>query len=246
MHTLIVLTDPIRRPRTSAWYAAPIASFLDVPDQQVLGALVEAGSFDVTPAQRDAWLQELVVLRPALSGLEGWVILEFDIPQIGSRVDVVVVSGSALIPIEFKVGEQAYHRSDLNQAWDYALDLKNFHAASHDASIFPILLATEAPDNDAGWGPPHEDGVRPPRRCNADGLSRAITEALRESMGPTLDGAEWITAPYRPTPTIIEAAQALYARNAVEAISRNDAGACGFRKLWPHEFRKIWPPEGLR
>ncbi len=225
MHTPPVPTEPKDKSRTSAWYAAPIARFLDTPELQVLGELVEASQFDVTPAQRDAWLREIAILRATLAGVEGWVVLEFDIPRLGSRVDAVVVTGSALIPIEFKVGERVYTRPDFNQAWDYALDLKNFHAASHDAPIFPILLSTDAPDADCEWQPSHPDGVRPPRRTNAGGLARAISEIRVEAVGPALDGAAWIKAPYRPTPTIIEAAQALYSRHTVEAISRNDAGA---------------------
>jgi hypothetical protein len=34
-----------------------------------------------------------------------------------------------------------------------------------------------------------------------------------------------LSSPYRPTPTIVEAARALYANHSVEAIARNDAGA---------------------
>ncbi len=211
--------------RSSAWYAAPIGEFLGTPEQRVRGGLVDASQFDVTQTQRDAWMREIGILRAALAGVEGWLVLEFDIPRLGSRVDAVVISGSALIPIEFKVGERTYARSDFNQAWDYALDLKNFHAGSHDAPLFPILLATEAADSDVKWEPPHPDGVRSPRRCNPDGLARAISEARGEATGPTLDGATWIAAAYHPTPTIIEAAQALYARHTVEAISRSDAGA---------------------
>lgn len=210
---------------TSAWYAAPIAQFLRTTEQGVLGELVQASQFDVTQAQRDAWLQEISILRTALRGTEGWIVLEFDIPRLGSRVDAVVISGSALIPIEFKVGERVYTRSDFNQAWDYALDLKNFHAASHDAHIFPVLLATEATKGDSEWQPAHPDKVRPPRRSNSEGLTQAISEAKDQAAGAALDGASWIAAAYHPTPTIIEAAQALYARHTVEAISRNDAGA---------------------
>jgi hypothetical protein len=151
--------------------------------------------------------------------------LEFDIPRLGSRIDAVVLTGSAIVPIEFKVGEREYLRADYNQAWDYALDLKNFHAASHDSPIFPILLATDAPSMDTGWPPPHQDGVRPPRHCNAEGLATAIADARALATGTELDGAGWGAAAYQPTPTIIEAAQALYARHTVEAISRSDAGA---------------------
>lgn len=208
----------------SAWYAAPITQFLSTTEQRVLGELVQASQFDVTQAQRDAWLQEIAILRTALAGVEGWVVLEYDIPRLGSRVDVVVISGSALIPIEFKVGEREYTRSDFNQAWDYALDLKNFHAASHNAHIFPVLLATQADNADSQWQPAHPDGVRPPRRSNPGELACVISDAQSQAMGPAIDGIAWIAASYHPTPTIIEAAQALYARHTVEAISRHGAG----------------------
>ena len=210
---------------TSAWYSAPITQFLGTTEHEVLGVLTQASGFDVTQGQRDAWVREISILREALADVEGWIALEFAIPRLGSRVDAVILSGAALIPIEFKVGEREYARPDYNQAWDYALDLKNFHAASHDAQIFPVLLATEAARSDAEWQPAHEDGVRPPRRSNYDGLARLIAEARSQTSGPALDGDDWVRAAYQPTPTIIQAAQALYARHTVKDISRSDAGA---------------------
>ena len=42
---------------------------------------------------------------------------------------------------------------------------------------------------------------------------------------PHVDVAAWRSSGYRPTPTIIEAAEALYRNHAVEEISRSDAGA---------------------
>lgn len=220
------MTSEEHRPSaTAAWYAAPIEAFLSTADQQVLGVLLQASRFDVTQDQREAWLVEIALFRKVLVGLQGWVVLEFDIPRLGSRIDVVVISGPALIPIECKVGAETYTRHDINQAWDYGLDLKNFHAASHESPIFPILLATEAPDADSGWEQPHPDGVRKPRRCNPGTLPRAISEALDQAVGQPIDGPAWVSAAYNPTPTIIEAAKALYDQHTVVAISRNDAGA---------------------
>ncbi len=103
--------------------------------------------------------------------------------------------------------------------------MKNFHAASHDAPIFPILLATEARTSDAAWSNPHPDGVRGPYRCGLDRLRSAIDDGLDLSSGPAIDGLAWGAAPYRPTPTIVEAARTLYAKHSVDAISRHDAGA---------------------
>jgi hypothetical protein len=136
-----------------------------------------------------------------------------------------VIAGPAIFPLEFKCGERVYRRADVEQAWDYALDLKNFHQASHRAPILPVLIATEAEASDETWEPPHSDGVRPPIRCNALELGRVLRLGLTLVSGPPLDGDVWSAAPYHPTPTIIEAARTLYSKHSVEAISRHDAGA---------------------
>jgi hypothetical protein len=113
-----------------------------------------------------------------------WLHLEFDIPRLGRRVDAVLVTSTAVIPIEFKVGATKFEQLDYEQAWDYGLDLKNFHAPSHAAAIFPILCATDAAKSDRRWKPPHADGVRPPFCCNAAGLGPAIALALSEEKVP--------------------------------------------------------------
>ena len=151
--------------------------------------------------------------------------LEFVVPRIGSRLDVALISGPVIFAIEFKVGESAYRRADINQVWDYALDLKNFHKGSHEATIVPILVATEATWSDTALLVPHADGVYPPCRCNADGLAHLITEGLAHATGRPLDATAWDASPYQPTPTIIEAARSLYARHTVHDITRSDAGA---------------------
>lgn len=209
----------------AAWYGAPISEFRAEPVPTILGLLGKASRFDDSLSQRQAWEREVGILQDALLGLDGWIFLEFDIPRLGARIDAVVVTGSALVPIEFKVGEREFQRSHLEQAWDYGLDLKNFHAASHAADVFPLLVATEASESDLGWGPAHLDGVRRPRRANADSLSSALHEARAQAKGMSLDGCAWGAAPYRPTPTIVQAARALYAGHSVAAISRSDAGA---------------------
>ena len=203
----------------------PISEFVNQSPDELLGALTRISGFDIELTQRDAWEISAAVLQEALAGIDGYIYLEFEVPRLGSRIDAVVVVGPVVFPIEFKVGESKYHRDARNQAWDYALDLKNFHRASHTASILPILVATNAPASDAAWEAPHSDGVRHPFCCNSDGLRNAIQSGLTSAHGPALDGLGWGRAPYHPTPTIIEAAQALYGRHSVDAISRSDAGA---------------------
>ncbi len=212
--------------RSCAFYESAIVAFLAVNPAQVLGFLAAAGQ-NVDATQSQAWLDEIELLRRSLDGLDGRLYLEFDVPRLGSRIDAVVISGPAIFPLEFKCGEREYRRAHYEQAWDYALDLKNFHQASHHAPILPVLIATEAESSDETWKPPHADDVRPPIRCNAADLRRVLRHGLTLVGDATtnIDGEAWGRSPYHPTPTIIEAARALYARHSVEAISRHDAGA---------------------
>ena len=63
---------------------------------------------------------------------------------MGKRADVVVLLADAVFVFEFKVGSTSYDQAAQDQVLDYALDLKNFHAGSHEARILPVLVATQA------------------------------------------------------------------------------------------------------
>ena len=191
----------------------------------VLGHIQQHTEFDTELAQRDAWLVQIATLQQSLDGLSGFVLMEFIVPRIGSRIDAVVIVGPIVFVLEFKVGATDYTRDHRNQVWDYALDLKYFHRASHDAPIVPILIATEAASSEAGLGEPFIDNVFPPALSNAEGLRQLIDDGIRRIIGVPLDPIAWAKAPYKPTPTIIEAARALYAEHSVDEISRSDAGA---------------------
>jgi hypothetical protein len=198
---------------SAAFYADSVAAFLRASDDEVYAPLASPHGYTLAPEQLSAWRLQLPVLRAALVDFAAraaaeaadpaapWIHLEFDIPRLGRRVDAVLVTSTAVIPIEFKVGAKKFQQLDYEQAWDYGLDLKNFHAPSHAAAIFPILCATDAPKSDRRWKPPHADGVRPPFCCNWQGLGPAIALALDE------------------------AARSLYARHTVHDITRSDAGA---------------------
>lgn len=215
---------PQLSPSVPAPYSAPIDAFLATDDLTILGALSNGAVGDIEATQRQAWTKEFEVLRGCLAGCHGSLFLEFEVARIGSRIDVVIISGAAIIPIEFKCGESSFTSSAYNQAWDYGLDLKNFHEASHEASVFPILVATEAPAGDGTWGGVGTDNVWAPRRATASSLRRAIDDAIAAAAGPAIDADAWARARYRPTPTIIEAARSLYARHTVDAIAHTDAG----------------------
>ncbi len=88
----------------------------------------------------------------------------------------------------------------------------------------PILVSTHAePAPNALVGSP--DGLYQPLRANADNLWDVIDETASQIAEPEFDAEEWAQSIYKPTPTIVEAAQALYQGHDVDDISRSDSGA---------------------
>ena len=218
--------DPVRTPR--AWYGSELVDFLNASLSSVIGRLASANEFSLEATQRDAWRAQFEILQCQLAGFAGFIAFEFSIPRMGRRIDVVLLIGPVVFVIEFKVGEHAFDSAALEQVWDYALDLKNFHEGSHAAPIVPMLVATEAKGAEAELQR-DADGVYRPLALGAADLRRAIERCLRSISGTPVDAAAWLAAPYHPTPTIIEAARALYGRHSVEEISRADAGARNLR-----------------
>ena len=207
-----------------AWYGALMADFLKDSPDSILGRLAANSDFALIPTQRNAWIAQIEILRACLSGLTGSIFLEFNIPRMGRRIDVVLLIGPVVFVVEFKVGEKEFDPAAIDQVWDYALDLKNFHEASHNVSIVPILIATEATESSAIKFQADEDNVYRPISVSAEGFRQAVDSALQIITGSALDDQHWSRAPYHPTPTIVEAARSLYAQHSVEAIACYDAG----------------------
>jgi hypothetical protein len=208
-----------------SWYSASISDFIRTPPDNIVGRLSTNSEFTVLLSQIEAWLSQIRLLHSCIAGLTGSIFLEYSIPRMGRRIDTVLIKGPALFVIEFKVGGNRFDRAGLDQVWDYALDLKNFHEGSHNAPIIPILIATAAALAPQIHLHPDNDKVYRPISALPTDLRKVISQALATITGPPLDPERWARAPYRPTPTIIEAARSLYAQHSVDAIARFDAGA---------------------
>jgi hypothetical protein len=210
----------------SAYYSSSINHFIAEAPETVLGELAKHNSFALDPLQRNAWLSQIELLQSQLAGSDtGWIAFEFAIPRMGKRVDVVLIIAGIVLVVEFKVGSAQFDVSAFDQVVDYALDLKNFHAGSHDRRLVPIVVATQAETApfSLAWG---DDGVALPVRTNGNDLGNLLRVVLaRTPKQPELEGEVWSRTGYKPTPTIIEAAQALYQGHRVEDITRSDAGA---------------------
>ena len=214
-----------------AYYSDSIANFLHTAPDAILGQLVRGAGADgayIETTQTDAWLEQIAILTRAIGPYSdsGSLYFEYSIPRLGKRIDVLALVGPAIFVIEFKVGEDEFTAHALDQACDYALDLKNFHETSHAAPVAPIVVATRAEKAmTAIEYTAHGDNVMLPIKATPETLGDAIRRALEFTGGSPIERATWEGGRYRPTPTIIEAAMALYGGHNVEDISRRDAGA---------------------
>ena len=209
------------------YYSDKIDQFLIKTRDEILGRITSLNQFDSNRNTNQSWERQIDILKENLIGFNGELFFEFSIPRMGRRVDCVLIIQNIVFVVEFKVGEKEYLNSNYDQVWDYALDLKNFHKPSHTALLVPILVATEAHDLEFQFlETSHEDKLIKPLKANKKNLKKILHYCLdfqKESL--TINGNEFVSGSYSPTPTIIEAAVTMYKNHSVKDITRSDADA---------------------
>ena len=209
-----------------AWFDAPAEGFAKETSQSILGFLTEATQFPTELDQIGAWEFTIAHLKQLAGSLHNaHFFMEFSIPRMGRRADAVIMAGPLIMVLEYKVGDRGFPRHAVEQVHGYALDLKNFHITSHDKAIVPILIASEAPPQQLGLGFWAEDKVHEPLCLSPGDVAATIRRLLASGDGAEVDAGAWADGAYRPTPSIIEAAQALYTGHDVKEISRSGADA---------------------
>lgn len=224
-----------------SWYADTIPAFLSTSIDEIVGKLSSAAEGRIEKPQIAAWRYQAEILKDTLTRVApfnpevsaGTLLFEYPVPRMGGRIDTVLLMPETVIVLEFKVGERLFTRHARDQVYDYALDLKNFHEPSHKVPVVPILVATEASAREHKSVTPqesgHNDGLFVPLESSAaslDAVLEAVFTAIRDrATRPAVEAYSWQHGRYLPTPTIIEAALALYHGHSVADISRSDAGA---------------------
>ena len=204
------------------FYNALISNFLNTNAEIVWGELSMNSRLDDNILQKDSWAHEIAALQASLGGLDGEIYFEYSIPRLGKRADVILLIKNVVLVLEYKVGDKSYERPDLEQVWDYALDLKYFHQKSHEMWVVPILVATAASERSYVFQPSkYDDKVLEPV-CSNDSTLRAIIDQVLELLAKSETPEGWGMSPYNPTPTIVQAATTLYRRKNLENKSIAD------------------------
>lgn len=208
-----------------SYYSNEIQSFLNQDNYSIFGEITTNDQFSAEDLQKNTWNREIEILKRELSQfLDGYIIFEYTIPRIGNRIDNIVIYKGIIFLLEFKVGEKKYPSYAIEQVTDYAFDLSCFHKESHNRLLVPILISTKAHSVKQEIRI-SKDNVLETICCNEYEIAKYITEVSLKFIQDEIIPDDWINSLYMPTPTIIEAAQALYLGHNVEDISRNDASA---------------------
>ncbi|WP_301098217.1 DUF2075 domain-containing protein [Otariodibacter sp.] len=208
-----------------AYYSGYVTDFIEKDNSTIFGEIVRSDSFSSDDLQKNAWEKQIEILKREIQAFrEGYLLFEYTIPRMGKRIDNVLLYKGIIFLLEFKVGEKDYPKSAIEQVTDYALDLSYFHKESHDKPIVPILISTNAYE----YQQPIEvlkNNILKTYCCNETGIEKYIETICHRYNEPSFIAEDWVNSLYMPTPTIIEAAQALYKGHSVENISRSDASA---------------------
>lgn len=209
-----------------AYYSNSICDFCIEDGDSIYGKI--SGKYDLnklTIQQSNAWKSQIKILKQTILNFNGKVYFEFTIPRMGKRVDNILIIDNCIFILEFKIGSNMYDKYAKDQAFDYGLDLNNFHEGSHDKIIIPILIADKA-NNVINVYKKSHDNLYETIVANENNLSEVISETLENFKNLEIINVEnWENSIYKPTPTIIEAATALYKKHNVFEISRSDSGA---------------------
>lgn len=212
---------------TRYYYSDTIASFIDRNVNEIIGKLTLASQHDINDETSQSWVEEIYTLKEILKPyrFRGSIYFEYNIPRMGRRADVIVVIDGIIFVLEYKTSEQKFTREARTQVWDYALDLKNFHEQSAERILIPILVAPKESNKNCSLELKYyEDNVYEPLQVNASKLRDAFASVLESIPHDTqilVTDDVWAKSGYEPTPTIIEAAIALYEENTVEDITKH-------------------------
>lgn len=209
-------------------YDSTFCEFLKKEPLAILGTLHNNYHGDALTTTDEAWKGEIDILQQVLipwKDEHAQIIFEYEIPRLGKRIDVILLLRGIIFCLEFKVGKKEVLQADVEQVMDYALDLKNFHRFSSDRTIVPILIPTDIKTSSSKFQMSvYDDQIYNPLISGAVHLQNLISMVLDHAeakISTTIDN--WIISPYTPTPTIIEAARALYENHSVEDITRHEA-----------------------
>lgn len=215
-------------------FAGYVAEFRSLEEDVLVARLIDGVAATGVDGHRNAqiiaWREQVRILRHQLAGpqFQAWfIVLEYEIPRRSRRPDAILLHESTVFVVEFKIGAEAHDATARWQVQSYGMDLRDFHAGSEGRVVVPVLCATRAEPQIAQGGISLviENGITGVVQATGADLAerlRAVAECVRREVEP-IRPENWLASPYRPTPTIIDAAVRLYEGHGVRELSHRHA-----------------------
>ncbi len=220
-----------------AYYRDTIRHFLASSPPHIIGVLQQGYAADGFASQYTrqtrAWSEVVPVLQSLLARLvsnreeaNDWsILLEYPLYRLRRRIDLVILARGTIVVIECKVGADQFSAQDQRQVEEYALDLRDFHAESKSRQLIPILWSTNAESiAEAALQKSNTDTFVGPVLClGTQGLERWLATFDHSGGNQQISAESWDRAPYRPVPSVIDAATLIFSGHGVTSIANADA-----------------------
>ncbi len=237
---------------SQAYFHSSVSEFIGTNNNELIGILNKGGTdfssqYTITTS---SWESSIQILKKSCKELvsinhrtKDWHILfEYEIPRLASRVDAIIIAEDLIFVIEFKYERKRFEAADVKQVEDYSSDLFDFHLKSKNRIIIPVLLAPLAQSIDSQQGNEGHGFIKTCLKVNAVNFSKVVYNSFlknHDETDITIDATQWNNSEYRPTPTIIQAATALFAGQKVETITKSGADENDLKKTTDYLIRAI-------
>lgn len=210
-------------------FVLTVRQFLSTPVDQVStelqNSLFDSG-LEINNLTQNSWDECLAWLNESLTGLTkripetlDWSItMEYVIPVLRKRIDVILLTKNRVIVIEFKGGESATGKQALEQARGYVSSLQDFHEKSHGRNPIPMALGAFNPSDPVS---DIECGIISSRETFSKALERI---ALCKCDEPEIDPNAWVKSRYSPIPSIVEAAGLIFEGHTIADLKYSKVG----------------------
>lgn len=193
--------------------------------------LLDSG-FDLNTETATSWDESIVWLKEGLSkvatrhpeAFEWSIVMEYVIPVLRKRIDIIILTQTRVVVIEFKGGNSASAKQALTQAKEYVGNLQDFHEETRGRRPIAIALGNFAPELKA---PDLETGAIANRQTFPAVLDAVLQSRDDES---PIDHKAWIASRYAPVPSIIDAASLIFDGHTIEDLKESKAGDANIRK----------------
>jgi hypothetical protein len=224
-----------------SYFRCNFSEFNAYSDEAILGSLASGydddGFFELKADAIASWREELPIFQIIISQIlkqnpisaQWHVLIEYPIPRIGKRIDAILICDDIIVVVEFKLSADSAG-SAKTQVLDYACDLRDFHKESWSRKILPVVLA---PDLISKQSLDFSDQqIHAVLEVDQGGLLNILATIANKNAfrASPIDPMRWDRCLYTPTPTIVAAAQHLYAENSVEDIMRSSAGTDALKR----------------